>query len=196
MDAGHAYNTFPLMGGKLIPEEYWTIPSWRNAFENTAAVQFHHRLLALTTLSSVAATWLAHRRAQLPGASRHLLRGLVVITALQVTSLPPTPPTPGHGNRIPTSHMKRSCISNACRTYCDVVVLLQVTLGITTLLTYVPPSLGSAHQATALALFSTALALLHSLRPEVSKAGRVVQMATPATAFAVLLVGAAVVKNN
>ncbi len=43
LDAGHAYNTFPLMGGRVVPEEYWAVPGWRNAFENTAAVQFHHR---------------------------------------------------------------------------------------------------------------------------------------------------------
>ena len=46
LDAGHAYNTFPLMGGRIIPEEYWAegLPAWRNALENTAAVQFHHRV--------------------------------------------------------------------------------------------------------------------------------------------------------
>lgn len=43
LDAGHAYNTFPLMGGRIVPEEYSALPGWRNAFENTAAVQFHHR---------------------------------------------------------------------------------------------------------------------------------------------------------
>lgn len=41
---------------------------------------------------------------------------------------------------------------------------LQVTLGITTLMTHVPPSLGSAHQAGALTLFTLVLALLHTLR--------------------------------
>jgi len=86
MDAGHAYNTFPLMGGHLIPEEYWTIPGWRNAFENTAAVQFHHRVLAITTLTMVLGTWLVHRRAHLPASSRRLLQGLVALTALQVPS--------------------------------------------------------------------------------------------------------------
>ncbi len=41
MDAGRAYNTFPLMGGRLVPEEYWSdrLPWLRNLFENTAAVQ-------------------------------------------------------------------------------------------------------------------------------------------------------------
>jgi hypothetical protein len=39
-----------------------------------------------------------------------------------------------------------------------------VTLGISTLLTYVPVSLGAAHQAGALTLFTVVLGLLHSLR--------------------------------
>ena len=40
LDAGRAYNTFPLMGGRWFPEEYWRLPSaLANLFENTAAVQ-------------------------------------------------------------------------------------------------------------------------------------------------------------
>jgi hypothetical protein len=41
----------------------------------------------------------------------------------------------------------------------------QVTLGVATLLTYVPVSLGAAHQANALTLFTSMLVLLHTLRP-------------------------------
>ncbi|PWZ57109.1 Cytochrome c oxidase assembly protein COX15 [Zea mays] len=41
---------------------------------------------------------------------------------------------------------------------------LQVTLGISTLLTYVPTSLGSAHQAGALTLLSLTILLVHTLR--------------------------------
>lgn len=84
MDAGHAYNTFPLMDGRLIPEEYWMIPSWRNAFENTAAVQFHHRVLAISTLAGVFATWLTHRNAPLPRPAKLLLHGLLAATVTQV----------------------------------------------------------------------------------------------------------------
>lgn len=48
MDAGRAYNTWPLMGGQLVPDEYWGweglgLTPLRNMFENTAAVQFNHR---------------------------------------------------------------------------------------------------------------------------------------------------------
>ena len=84
MDAGHAYNEFPLMGGRLVPAEYWALPGMRNFFENTAAVQFHHRVLATTTLASVAAVWLQSRRAPLPRGAKLLLHGLMAVTACQV----------------------------------------------------------------------------------------------------------------
>ena len=43
-------------------------------------------------------------------------------------------------------------------------ILFQVTLGISTLLMYVPTSLGSAHQAGALTLLSLMILLTHALR--------------------------------
>jgi cytochrome c oxidase assembly protein subunit 15 len=50
LQAGLIYNTFPLMEGHLIPTEMWFLqPLWLNFFANHAAVQFTHRLLALTT---------------------------------------------------------------------------------------------------------------------------------------------------
>jgi heme a synthase len=50
LDAGHAYNTFPLMAGHYMPPEVWTLsPVWLNFFENTAMVQFIHRNLAYIT---------------------------------------------------------------------------------------------------------------------------------------------------
>ena len=48
--AGLTYNTFPLMGGRLVPEGYLALhPALRNLTENVAAVQFDHRLLATLT---------------------------------------------------------------------------------------------------------------------------------------------------
>ena len=75
-------------------------------------------------------------------------------------------------------------------------LLLQVTLGISTLLNYVPPSLGAAHQATALALFSTALGLLHTLRPISQGSSPAARLATPVAAVAILAIGTAVVQTN
>lgn len=42
------------------------------------------RVLALSTLAAVGATWAAHRRAPLPPASRRWLNGLLAVTAAQV----------------------------------------------------------------------------------------------------------------
>jgi cytochrome c oxidase assembly protein subunit 15 len=48
--AGLTYNTFPLMDGQLVPPGYAMLSPWpRNLFENIAAVQFDHRLLATAT---------------------------------------------------------------------------------------------------------------------------------------------------
>ena len=52
LEAGHAYNTWPLMNGQWIPDGLLKhtaddgrqlTPMWRNAFENTTMVQFNHR---------------------------------------------------------------------------------------------------------------------------------------------------------
>lgn len=87
LDAGRAYNTFPTMNGQWLPREYWAVPGWRNAFENTAAVQFNHRVLALTTLTAVCTAWAAHRTIPLPRPCRLLLNGLLLVTAAQVRIL-------------------------------------------------------------------------------------------------------------
>jgi len=47
LDAGMAYNTWPLMDGSLVPSGLLVIdPAWRNFFENALTVQFQHRLMA------------------------------------------------------------------------------------------------------------------------------------------------------
>lgn len=88
MDAGRAYNTFPLMDGKWTPDEYWSMwesRGWRNFFENTAAVQFDHRVLALTTLAAVTFVWGAHRfNGHLPAAATALLDASMLVTFAQV----------------------------------------------------------------------------------------------------------------
>lgn len=86
MDAGRAYNDFPYMAGQWIPDEYWAIRGWRGFFENTAAVQLHHKVLAGTTLVSVLTTWALFRGRPLPRASHHLLNGLAAMTAVQVST--------------------------------------------------------------------------------------------------------------
>lgn len=58
LHAGLIYNSFPLMDGQLVPDNYWQMqPAWRNWLENIAAVQFNHR--ALATLAVLAAMFSA-----------------------------------------------------------------------------------------------------------------------------------------
>jgi heme a synthase len=92
LHAGMIYNTFPLMAGGILPPDYTSLsPIWLNAVENPAAVQFHHRLVAIVTvlivislLFRVTGSDLApHRR--LPA---HILAGLVLVQAvLGITTL-------------------------------------------------------------------------------------------------------------
>jgi cytochrome c oxidase assembly protein subunit 15 len=61
-DAGHAFNDWPWFAGRVVPEDIWLSQlGWRNIFENTATVQWDHRLLAYTSLASVAAVFLKAR---------------------------------------------------------------------------------------------------------------------------------------
>lgn len=83
--AGYAYNTFPLMAGHWVPPEVWNLsPWWINAFENTAAVQFLHRVLALGTGAVVLALAWRTWRADLPGRAGRAAGLLAVMIAVQI----------------------------------------------------------------------------------------------------------------
>jgi heme a synthase len=46
--AGHAYNTWPLIDGRFVPQPsslLFQVPLWRNFFENPLTVQFDHRMI-------------------------------------------------------------------------------------------------------------------------------------------------------
>lgn len=65
LHAGHIHNTFPLMDGALFPPGGLALrPAWLNAVETPAAVQYVHRVLALTLLActSLGALWAACAR--------------------------------------------------------------------------------------------------------------------------------------
>lgn len=67
LDAGMTYNTFPLMDGRLVPPGYFAEqPWWLNLFENVAAVQFNHRVLAVTTLLAAIGIGVAGRKSPSP----------------------------------------------------------------------------------------------------------------------------------
>jgi len=123
LKAGFAFNTFPLMNGKWIPDQLFALePAWRNLFDNLVTVQFNHRVLAITTLVSVVLYWISARRSVLPTRLRFGIHALLVVT------------------------------------------IVQVALGITTLLLHVPIHLAATHQGVAMLLFTVALYLCHGLR--------------------------------
>ena len=54
LNAGAQYNTFPLMGGKWIPDGLFIREPWlSNLTENLVTVQFNHRYLAITTATLI-----------------------------------------------------------------------------------------------------------------------------------------------
>jgi cytochrome c oxidase assembly protein subunit 15 len=82
--AGLTYNTFPLMDGRLVPAGYAQLqPLWLNWFENIAAVQFDHRVLAIATVTAVFLLWAAGLRADLPIPARIALHALLAVGVLQ-----------------------------------------------------------------------------------------------------------------
>ncbi len=120
--AGFAFNTFPLMNGALIPNGYAALePFWKNLFENIAAVQFNHRLLAsLALLLAGVLAWLAHKSPLKPA-----LKRLFIITLL--------------------------------------FILVQYSLGILTLVNFVPVALGAVHQGAAVLVLTSSLFLVRVL---------------------------------
>eukprot|EP00622_Pseudochattonella_farcimen_P004870 FR740374.1.p1 GENE.FR740374.1~~FR740374.1.p1 ORF type:complete len:268 (+),score=8.75 FR740374.1:66-806(+) len=87
-DAGNAFNTWPDMDGQFIPEGVAEMsPLWRNAFENTATVQFDHRMLAYSSVGCVAGTYALARRgavwALLPTRTRAAMNGMVAMVGVQ-----------------------------------------------------------------------------------------------------------------
>ena len=92
LDAGFAYNTFPLMDGELVPRQLLAAtPVWRSFFEDVTTVQFTHRVLAMLTLLVVLAfRWSLRSRHLAPTARRaaNLLTGWVFVQfALGVATL-------------------------------------------------------------------------------------------------------------
>lgn len=117
LNAGLVYNTFPLMAGRLVPEGYLGLePLWRNLFENTAAVQFNHRLLAIATAIVALLAWWRVLRRESEQRVRMAFHALAAI------------------------------------------MLIQVALGIATLLTFVPVTLGTIHQGAAVLVLTAVIA--------------------------------------
>lgn len=115
------------MGDEWIPTGISELTPWyRNMHENTATVQFNHRILGMTTAGgalTLAAIGLSPSKAAL--VTPQVRRGLYAIGLASVG---------------------------------------QVTLGVSTLLMYVPLSLAAAHQLGSIAVLTSGVYLAHSLR--------------------------------
>lgn len=127
LDAGLAYNTFPLMDGHWVPNGLYVMePAWRNHFENVTMVQFQHRIGAYVTTAAivifVATVW---RQAHKFAIGSRLKRHLMLLSA---------------------------------------ALVVQMALGIMTLLGGVPIMLASKHQAVAALLFAIAIWMWHDIR--------------------------------
>lgn len=74
LHAGHIHNTFPLMDGYVFPQGGLHLsPLWLNAVESPSAVQYVHRVLALTLLACLTLAGLWGRVARLPDVARRPL---------------------------------------------------------------------------------------------------------------------------
>ena len=77
--AGFAFNTFPLMDGRLIPVGLFELsPVWRNFFENIVTVQFDHRVLASLLFLIIPAFWWTASKSQ---QESHITTGLHLLLA-------------------------------------------------------------------------------------------------------------------
>lgn len=83
--AGKIFNTFPLMGGQVVPPGYSQMPGFfANAFENPAAAQFHHRVLAIATVLTALGLWAWARRTAVPGRLLKAQRNVALVASVQV----------------------------------------------------------------------------------------------------------------
>jgi heme a synthase len=83
LDAGRAFNTWPLMDGKFIPDGLFAIePAWRNFFESPKTVQLVHRLGAYTLLAL--AVWHAVETWRSDPGTTHARRALVLLALVTI----------------------------------------------------------------------------------------------------------------
>lgn len=117
INAGHIYNTWPLMDGALVPDGLFAGGTGLAAlFDDHLTIQFVHRVVAYTLFG--VAIWTMLRGRRVGGRAKSASMGVM--------------------------H----------------VIILQILLGIATLVMVVPVWLGALHQATALLVWTAALWLV------------------------------------
>eukprot|EP00004_Rigifila_ramosa_P025954 TRINITY_DN7892_c0_g1_i2.p1 TRINITY_DN7892_c0_g1~~TRINITY_DN7892_c0_g1_i2.p1 ORF type:complete len:331 (+),score=90.15 TRINITY_DN7892_c0_g1_i2:177-1169(+) len=89
-DAGMIYNTFPLMGGRVVPSDYIDPdkPLGRNFFENPANVQFNHRVLGVGTgLHILFAVYVAGKKRHFAHLPRPAVTAATALAAVAVAQM-------------------------------------------------------------------------------------------------------------
>jgi cytochrome c oxidase assembly protein subunit 15 len=108
--AGHAYNTFPLMNGNLIPPEALMLePWWHNFLWNVATVQLVHRAIFWLLLVLVPLAWWQARRTPAKIAGHHLLGMFVLQASLGISTLLLSVPIP-----LAAAHQAGAVLLLAC----------------------------------------------------------------------------------
>jgi heme a synthase len=89
--AGFAYNTFPLMNGRVVPPEILSLAPWyRNFVDNMATVQFDHRMIAWVLGLLIPAFWFlvrSHAPPRVKLTADLLLAALLLQFALGIATL-------------------------------------------------------------------------------------------------------------
>ncbi len=89
LDAGLTYNSFPLMAGKVIPDDLFAFAPWLSNFtENPTTVQFDHRILGTSTLAMITYVTYKARRLPLPPGARMAVNALFFMGCTQVKDNP------------------------------------------------------------------------------------------------------------
>jgi cytochrome c oxidase assembly protein subunit 15 len=108
--AGHAYNTFPLMNGQLVPAEAFMLdPWWRNFLWNVATVQLVHRAIFWLLLVLVPLAWWQARRTPAKIAGHHLLGVFALQATLGISTLLLSVPIP-----LAAAHQAGAVLLLAC----------------------------------------------------------------------------------
>jgi cytochrome c oxidase assembly protein subunit 15 len=108
--AGHAYNTFPLMNGRLLPDDLWLLePWWRNFLWNVATVQFVHRAIFWALLVLIPLAWWRLRRTAAGLAAHHLIGMFAVQATLGISTLLLAVPIP-----LAAAHQAGAVLLLAC----------------------------------------------------------------------------------
>jgi heme a synthase len=82
--AGKFHNTFPLMGGRVVPADLLHLePALLNAVANPVGVQWVHRVLGTLLLALAVAFWARVARSRADATSQRLNRLLAALIALQ-----------------------------------------------------------------------------------------------------------------